>query len=85
MIAIEVFGPGCARCAATKEAVRKALEAVGTEATLRHISDPKALAMQRVFFTPAVRINGEMRSTGRVPGLEEIAGWLREAAASAPA
>ena len=82
MIQIEVFGPGCPRCQATKEAVRQAMEAVGGEATLHHIADPKELAKNRVFFTPAVRIDGEMKSTGRVPKVEEVAGWLREKAAA---
>ena len=41
MINIEVFGPGCARCQATKEAIRQAIEAAGVEATLSHISYPK--------------------------------------------
>jgi len=76
MINIEVFGPGCARCQATKEAIRQAIEAAGVEATLSHISDPKEIAKNRVFFTPAVRIDGEMKSTGRVPTLEEISKWL---------
>ncbi|MBI4735252.1 MAG: permease [candidate division NC10 bacterium] len=35
-----------------------------------------------VFFTPAVRIDGEMKSTGRVPKVEEITEWLREKAAA---
>ncbi len=77
MIRIEVFGPGCARCAATKEAIRQAVEAIGVEATLSHISDPKELAKNRVFFTPAVRIDGEMMSTSRVPKVDEITKWLR--------
>lgn len=77
MVNIEVFGPGCARCAATKDAVRKAMEVVGTEAILTHISDPKEMAKNGVFFTPAVRIDGDVMCTGRVPTVEEVADWLR--------
>ena len=82
MINIEVFGPGCARCQATKEAIRKAMEAARVEARLIHISDPKEIAKNRVFFTPAVRIDGEMKSTGRVPTVEEMTRWLMEKAAA---
>lgn len=82
MIKIEVFGPGCRRCHATQEAVRGAIAAAGVEATLTHISDPKEIARNRVFFTPAVRIDGEMKSTGRVPTVEEISQWLIERAAA---
>lgn len=84
MINIEVFGPGCARCYATKDAIRKAMEIVGVEATLSHISDPRQMARDRVFFTPAVRINGETRSIGRVPRVEEIVEWLRQGIAADP-
>lgn len=77
MVNIEVFGPGCSRCAATKDAIRKAMEVVGVEAALTHISDPKEMAKNHVFFTPAVRINGEMMSTGRVPKADEVIEWLR--------
>lgn len=81
MIHIEVFGPGCHRCHATQEAIRKAIQAAGVEATLSHVSDPKEIAKSRVFFTPAVRIDGEMKSTGRVPTVEEVSKWLIESAA----
>lgn len=82
MINIEVFGPGCARCQATKEAIRNALVKAGVEATITHVSDPKEIAKNRVFFTPAVRIDGEMKSTGRVPSLEEVCQWLFNRVAS---
>ncbi len=82
MISIEVFGPGCQRCQATKEAIRQAIDAAGVEATVSHVSDPKVIAQNRVFFTPAVRIDGEMKSTGRVPSVEEINKWLIERAAA---
>ncbi|MGE5849040.1 MAG: thioredoxin family protein [Candidatus Methylomirabilota bacterium] len=82
MIKIEVFGPGCHRCLATKEAIRSAIELAGVEATLSHISDPREIAKNHVFFTPAVRINGEMKSTGRVPSMEEVSQWLTERAAA---
>jgi small redox-active disulfide protein 2 len=82
MIKIEVFGPGCHRCHATKEAIRQAIEAAGVEATLTHISDPREIARNRVFFTPAVRIDGEMKSTGRVPSPDEVTKWLINRAAA---
>jgi hypothetical protein len=35
-----------------------------------------------VFAIGAVRIDGQMKCTGRVPKVEEITGWLREKAAA---
>lgn len=81
MITIEVFGPGCHRCHATLVAVRRAVAMLGLTATVTHISDPKEMAKNRVLFTPAVRINGELKCTGRVPQVAEVTTWLATAAA----
>lgn len=78
MIHIEVYGPGCARCEAAKQAIRQAAQTAGVETTLVHIHDPREMAKHRVFFTPAIRIDGEMKCAGRVPKVEEIREWLTE-------
>lgn len=76
MIKIEVFGPGCYRCYAAKEAIRRAVEGLGVEASLIHVHDPREMARNRVFFTPAVCIDGEMKCSGRVPSPDEVTKWL---------
>ena len=85
MITVEVFGPGCAKCQATTKTVRQALQMLGLEATLNEISDPKEMARNHVLFTPAVRINGEVKCTGRVPSVPEVTTWLASAAQVAEA
>lgn len=82
MITIEVFGPGCQKCQATEAVVRQALQMLGLEATVTHVRDPKEMAEQRVMFTPAVRVNGDLRCTGRVPQVSEVTTWLATAAAT---
>ena len=81
MITIEVFGPGCAKCRATEDVVQKAVQMLGVQVAVRHVRDPKEMAAQRVLFTPAVRINGELKCTGRVPEVAEVTTWLTTAAA----
>jgi small redox-active disulfide protein 2 len=81
VITIEVFGTGCQKCQATEAVVRQAVQALGLDATVTHVRDPKEMATQRVMFTPAVRVNGEMKCTGRVPQLAEVTTWLATAAA----
>lgn len=81
MIQVEVFGPGCQRCKATLEAVEQAVAATGLRVAVVHVSDPVEMARQRVLFTPVVRVNGETKSTGRVPRPAEIAAWIATAGA----
>ena len=83
MISIEVFGPGCQRCQTTTKVVQQALQALGMDARVTKIDDPKEMAKARVLFTPAVRINGELKCAGRVPSVSEATAWLATAAATA--
>lgn len=83
MITVEVFGPGCQRCRATTGVVRQALAALGMEARVTEIHDPVEMARARVMFTPVVRINGEVKCSGRVPEVREVTSWLATAAATA--
>ena len=73
---IEILGPGCARCRATEEVVRKALAEVGVEAQIEHITDPVEFARRGVMLTPGVVIDGQVKSSGRVPRLEDVKSWL---------
>lgn len=76
---IEILGPGCSRCLRTEESVRRALKELSLEAELAHIRDPQEFASRGVLFTPAVVIDGKLKSSGRVPTNEEIRQWLEEA------
>jgi len=73
---IEILGPGCYRCVETEANVRKALEGLGLKADVRHITDPREFARRGVMFTPAVIIDGEIKSSGRIPKVEEIRSWI---------
>lgn len=79
---IEVCGPGCPRCHATKENVRKAIKEMGLEedkeVALIEIKDPRIMAERGVFMTPAVLIDAIKLCEGRIPNTTEIKGWIEE-------
>lgn len=77
---LEVYGPGCPKYQATLRAVRQAVQTLGLDATVTEIHDPKEIAQRRVIFTPAVRVNGDVKSTGHVPDVAEVTTWLVNAA-----
>jgi small redox-active disulfide protein 2 len=76
---IKVFGPGCARCTETERLVRQAAEARGSDISVLKVSDYLELMAARIMSTPAVMIDGTVKSTGRVPSREEIDTWIDEA------
>ena len=75
-VKIEILGPGCARCRATEDNVRKALAELQIEAEVVHITDMLEIGRRRVMLTPGVIIDGELRSSGRIPEVKEIKDWL---------
>lgn len=76
---IKVLGPGCPKC---KEVERLAMEAVresGAAATVEKVSDLKDIMSYGVFSTPAVVVDGEVKSVGKVPSKKEFLSWIKPA------
>lgn len=76
-----VLGPGCPNCRKTFERALEAVQSVGLEVEVQKVEDPVDIA-RYVMLTPGVVVNGKVRCAGRVPEVEEIAGWLQEASAA---
>ncbi len=73
---IKVLGPGCAKCGSTEQNVRDAIKEAGIEAEIKKVTDTMEIAKHGVFGTPAVVVDGEVKSVGKVPGKDEIMKWL---------
>ena len=76
MLKITVYGPGCAKCQETEKRVRHVIEQAGVEATVLHATDVVEMAKAGILMTPAVAINGVVKSSGRIPSEDDIRGWL---------
>ncbi|MBW1722916.1 MAG: TM0996/MTH895 family glutaredoxin-like protein [Deltaproteobacteria bacterium] len=74
---IKVLGPGCPKCQATEKNVREAVKEAGVEANVEKVTDVLEIAAYGVFGTPAVVVDGEVKSVGKIPGKDEIISWLK--------
>jgi small redox-active disulfide protein 2 len=77
MKVIEVLGPGCANCQRLERVAGEAVAIAGVEAEIHHVTDYAEIAQRGIMSTPGLVIDGVVRSYGRVPSVEEVAGWLR--------
>ncbi len=77
MKVIEVLGPGCANCQRLERVAGEAVVVTGVEAEIRHVTDYAEIGQRGIMSTPGLVIDGVVRSHGRVPSVEEVAGWLR--------
>lgn len=73
---VTVYGPGCARCQKTAEIVQQTLEARGIPVELEKVTDYAAMAVAGVMSTPGVALDGRLVSTGKLPTVAEVEGWL---------
>ena len=69
---IEVLGTGCAKCKATEEIVKKAVEELGIQAEVIKVEDLQEIIDRGVMMTPAVIVDGEVKIVGRKPTVDEI-------------
>ena len=76
MVKIEVLGSGCANCRTLEANAREAVAMAGIEAEVVKVTDDVEIASRGVLSTPGLVIDGEVRSTGRVPSAGDIAEWL---------
>lgn len=73
---IKVLGPGCPRCEETKKNVEEAVNEAGLSADIIKVTDAMEIAKHGVFGTPAVVVNGEVKSVGKIPSKDEIKTWI---------
>ena len=72
MMKFQVLGSGCAKCKTLGQHAEAAAQALGLEYKLEKVTDMNAIIDAGVTRTPALAVNGEIKSTGRVLSVEEI-------------
>ena len=75
---IKVLGPGCPKCQATEKNVKEAVADSGLDVQVDKVTDLMEIARYGVFGTPAVVVDGEVKSVGKIPGKNEIMTWIKK-------
>ena len=73
---IKVLGPGCAKCQQTEKIVKEALAETGIEAQVEKVTDTMEITGFGVFGTPAVVVDGEVKSVGKIPKKQDVKSWI---------
>jgi len=76
---IQVLGSGCNRCKNLTANVTTALQELGLEAEIEKVTATEEIMAYQVFATPALAIDGSIKSAGRIPSPMEIAAWIAAA------
>jgi small redox-active disulfide protein 2 len=78
---IEILGPGCPKCNALAENARNAAGKLGIDVDLVKVTDLATISGYGVMLTPAIVIDGVVKSAGKLLNETEISDLLRQAQA----
>ena len=69
---IEVLGTGCKNCNALEAATHQALQDLGMDVPVEKVTDYGEIVAYGVMSTPALALDGEVKTSGRVPSVREL-------------
>ena len=73
---VQVLGTGCAKCKQLTANAQQALAEAGVAAAVEKVEDLREIAKFRVMSTPALVVDGQVRSTGKVLSPADILALL---------
>ncbi len=73
---IEILGKSCSKCEKLEENAKLAVKEKGIKAELLKITEIDKIIEYGVMSTPAIVIDGEVKSYGKVCSVEEIKNWI---------
>ncbi len=77
---IQILGTGCPKCEQLAQNVQAAAQRLGMACDFEKVTQIEEIMKFGVMMTPGLVIDGDVKSTGKVPSVDDIQGLLAEAA-----
>jgi small redox-active disulfide protein 2 len=74
---IQILGTGCPKCKKLAECAEQAAKELGIEYEIEKVTKINDIMKFGVMVTPALAIDGEVKTAGKVPSIEELKNMLR--------
>ncbi|MGA2070961.1 MAG: thioredoxin family protein [Sedimentisphaerales bacterium] len=74
---IQILGSGCPKCKAMMQNAETAAKELGLEYTLDKVTDIKEIMKFGVMTTPALVIDGQVKTAGKLLNIQEIKEMLK--------
>lgn len=75
---IRIYGKKCVSCDKLQDTVREVVNAVGLATDIEKIHEPDEIGRAGILITPALVINGEIKSSGAWPTQAQVEQWIKE-------
>lgn len=73
---IKILGTGCSKCDKLEKNSKKAVKELGIDATIEKVADIKEMVAYGVMEVPALVVDDEVKSVGKVLSSEEVKKYL---------
>jgi len=73
---VQILGPGCSKCLALEKKVRMLVENNKLPVEVEKIADLGEMLKYGIMMTPALVVDGKVKSVGYIPKEEQILEWL---------
>ncbi|MDA8424966.1 MAG: thioredoxin family protein [Treponema sp.] len=74
---VQILGSGCAKCRLLEDHARQAIVELGLPAELEKVTEIEAIMAMGVMSTPALAIDGKVKSVGRVLSKDQVSAILQ--------
>lgn len=74
---IKILGSGCAKCNRLEQLTREAVAELGLETSFEHVREMDKIMAYPIMTTPALVIDEQVMTSGRIPGKDELLAWLK--------
>ncbi len=75
---IKILGTGCPKCRKLEERMIEVADELSLDCEIEKVEDIEKIMSYGVMMTPALVIDGQIKTTGKVPAVEELRNMLTE-------
>jgi small redox-active disulfide protein 2 len=76
-VKVQILGTGCPKCRTLEANAKAAISELGLEAEVEKVTDIEAIMAMGVMMTPALAVDGTVKSVGRVLTKDQIISFIR--------
>jgi small redox-active disulfide protein 2 len=69
---VEIFGTGCPKCKKLFEHAQQAVKSLNIDVEVVEVEDIQKIVEAGVMMTPALAVDGQIKSTGKILSVDEI-------------
>jgi small redox-active disulfide protein 2 len=74
---VQILGSGCPKCKLLEKNAREAVTELGIQAEIEKVMDSDAIMEMGVMMTPALAIDGKVKSVGKVLTRDQVISYLK--------